>query len=81
MSNPSSAFRSSYLYVQRRTRRRLHLIAGVGSGKTADEVADNLLNEIIESKYPSVIRAEKEIAKLENALAEELRKSEHENQN
>jgi hypothetical protein len=56
----------------------LHLIAGArhDSGMTADEVADTLLNQIIEAKYPQVLKVEKEIAKIEQDLAELLRNGE-----
>lgn len=49
-------------------------MAGADVGKTADEVADNLLNEIIEAKYPQVIEVEKQIAGIEKDLAAILRK-------
>jgi Mg2+ and Co2+ transporter CorA len=52
------------------------MIAGSGLNMTADEVADRLLNEIIEAKYPALIKTEKEIHKLEKELAAELQKGE-----
>ena len=68
MSHPSGV-RSSYIYVQPKTRRRLHLLASATHATTPDEIADNLLNEIIESKYPAVLKVEKEIRKIESDLA------------
>jgi Mg2+ and Co2+ transporter CorA len=50
------------------------MIARAGLNMTADEVADRLLNETIEAKYPALIKVEAEIHKLENELAAELQK-------
>jgi hypothetical protein len=50
------------------------MIAGAEDGKTADEVADTLLNEIIKTKYPQVLEIEKQIAGIEKDLADILRK-------
>jgi hypothetical protein len=54
--------------------RECRLIAGAEDGKTADEVADTLLNEIIKTKYPQVLEIEKQIAGIEKDLADILRK-------
>jgi Mg2+ and Co2+ transporter CorA len=48
------------------------MIAGTGLNMTADEVADRLLNETIEAKYPALIKVEAEIHRLEKELAAEL---------
>lgn len=63
------SFRTSEIYVQRRTRRRLHMAA---VGCTADELADRIINEHIEAKYPKIVAAEKQIAKIERDLAKQL---------
>lgn len=62
-------FRTSEIYVQRRTRRRLHMAA---VGCTADELADTIINAHIEKNFPAIIIAESQIAKIERELAKEL---------
>lgn len=47
---------------------------------TADEVADRLLTETIEAKYPHVLEAERQIAEIEKQLAEILMKGQKQNE-
>lgn len=83
------SFRSAQIYVQGQTRYRLNLLARVMHGKpgtilpagahpnpiTADELADQLLNEAIFSKYPVLGELEKQIKVLEDAAAEAIRRN------
>lgn len=41
-------------------------------GRTADEMADTLLRELIAEKYPQISQAQKQIHKLEAELVTEL---------
>lgn len=80
----SMASRDTELYVERKTIKRLWLIAKAWpvvpepgrtqlATLTADEVGDRLLNELIERDYPDVIAAEAEINAVEADLARKLR--------
>jgi len=73
------SLRSSTIYVEPKTVRRLLLVvklypersgseAGMSAPreKTADERADTLINEMIGVKYPKVIELERLLAKTEN---------------
>ncbi len=78
------SIRSSTIYVEPKTVRRLLVlvklyperVADIGSGmspreKTADERADTLLNEAIKEKFPLVIELEKVLAKAEKDFIEQ----------
>jgi len=79
------SLRSSTLYVEPLTVRRLLLVAKlypeacrVESGmamreKTADERADAMLNEAIKEKFPKVIELEKELSRAETEFIEKVR--------
>ena len=71
------SYRTVSIYVRSDTRQRCHWLAGSehGMGMTADEVADNILNEWIEKNYPAVIKLEKEINRLKEGLRDELAKN------
>jgi hypothetical protein len=72
------SLRSSTIYVQPKTVRRLILVAkmyperttdvsGISPReKTADERADSLINEAINVKFPKVMELEKLLTKTEN---------------
>ncbi len=53
--------RESTVYVRRQTARRLWWIAR-SQGKVADALADELLTEALETKWPALMDAEKDIA-------------------
>lgn len=73
--------RNDSIYVKWQTRRRLKWIAKItgtrpglpaAEGVTADEVADRLLNEIIEQKYPNIDELERELEHAEKELLAKL---------
>lgn len=80
-TKPVGGFRSSQIYIRAQTRRRLHWLAHALSDEkpgsstseppkilTADELADRIINETIQAKYPQVLKIEKEIKKIEDDL-------------
>lgn len=71
-----SLVRNDSIYVRWRTRRRLKWIAKAASTSattiTADEVADRLLNEVIEQKYPRIGELEKQMEETEDRILEQL---------
>lgn len=83
------SFRGAQIYIQSQTRYRLNLLARVMQGKpgtilptgvhpnqvTADELADQLLNEAIFAKYPVLGELEKQIKVLEDKAAETIREA------
>lgn len=71
--------RDRQIYVSKQTKTRLFWIREVeqdtaAEGKiiTTDEIADRLLNEIIEAKYPNMKTLEKRLNTLEDQLVSEL---------
>jgi hypothetical protein len=73
--------RSASIYIEHRTLKRLKLLrhlypetsylpSGDAMDKTADERADEIINQMIEEKYPGVIALEGELAKTEKAFME-----------
>jgi hypothetical protein len=69
-----SQFRASSIYISSATRRSLKMIArGEGVEKTADEVGDRLLSEVIAERYPGLVNLQKEIDALENDMIEKIK--------
>lgn len=67
--------RSEGIYISSDTWRYLRAISAADPDKhTKDQIADELLKEIIESKYPSVVKFTTEIRKLEDDMKKELTK-------
>lgn len=56
--------REASIYVRRKTARRLWWIGKI-RGMVADAVADELLTEALEAKYPQLIDAEKAVKSAE----------------
>jgi hypothetical protein len=76
-----SLVRNDSIYVAWQTRRRLKWIAkaenkaqGVvtAAGATADEVADRLLNEIMDQRYPQLAEWEKKILATEDEIVRSI---------
>lgn len=61
-------FRDSTVYIQRRTFRRLWWIAKA-KGVVSDALADELLNEALEAKWPQLIPAEQALKSAEAEFA------------
>jgi len=66
--------RNDSVYVSRDTRRMLRMIAkskdSPGLPVTADQVADELLQDCIRAKYPALVEADKEYKALEKRMIE-----------
>lgn len=67
-----SQFRPSNIYVQSSTRRQLKAIAGADI--TVDELADNMLREVIKERYPKVAELQSRVENLEELMKAEARK-------
>ncbi len=77
-----SLFRDKSLAISGKTLRRLHWIkeaelqraGGSAEGKilTSDEIADRMLNEAIEQRYPQLLDAEKRVEAAEVELKKAL---------
>lgn len=62
-------FRDASVYVQRKTFRRLWWIAKA-KGLVTDALADDLLNEALETKFPQLIAAEEALKEAETKFAQ-----------
>jgi len=81
-----SLIRNDAVYVTRETRRMLRMIAksrstgeappgtfSASSPTTADQIADELLQDCIRAKYPALVEADKEYKALEKRMIEAAR--------
>lgn len=67
-------FRGAEIYIESHTKKRLRWVAkALGEQVTPDSLANELLNEAIEAKYPQIKEAEAEYAKAEAQLQKALR--------
>jgi CRISPR/Cas system-associated endoribonuclease Cas2 len=68
-------YRSDELYINGKTKRRLRWVANaVWKGQiTPDELADKLLNEVIEERWAQIKDAEQALAQAEQAFAESFK--------
>jgi hypothetical protein len=68
--------RKNEIYVTPETKRRLYLLLKKEKentrGVTIDEIADRLINERIEEKYPNFAKMEKKLNALEDQFVLEL---------
>lgn len=73
-------YRGAELYVQPKTKKRLRMIARAlgepgdnGNAITADQLGDQYLNELIESRYPQIKDLEQEQEAAEKSFMQSLK--------
>lgn len=69
-----SAFRSATCYVKQRTMSRLRLAANLYPSQitNTDEMADELINEGIERRWPEVLAVEKQIEEVKHRALQNI---------
>ncbi len=72
----ATQFRSDSIYLSSKTKRRLRWLRELEKSEarivTSDEIAERLLNEKIESDFPSIVSMEKRMNALEDQMVMEL---------